>query len=233
MKNLSSEEIYKRRFKDDIEFRIKMWKVLCENYFQRYIPSHSTVLEIGAGYCEFINNISAKRKIAIDINPDTIYQANDDVQVIITPSNDLSQIETGSIDIIFVSNFFEHISKEEIIKTIKECFRCLRNNANILILQPNIRYIYRNYWMFFDHITPIDDRSLCEVLEMIGFDIQLVLPKFLPYTSKSKLPKSLFLIKIYLKISILYKIFGGQAFIVAKKVNTSLPRKNNMEFKNV
>ena len=71
--------------------------------------------------------------------------------------------------------------------------------------------------MFFDHVTPVDDRALCELLATIGFRIKFVLPRFLPYTTKSTLPKSLMLLKIYLRIPMLYKIFGGQAFVVAEK----------------
>ena len=71
--------------------------------------------------------------------------------------------------------------------------------------------------MFYDHITPIDDRALVELLEIIGFKVTLDLPKFLPYTTKSKLPKSLFLLRFYLRIRLLQKIFGGQAFVVAEK----------------
>jgi ubiquinone/menaquinone biosynthesis C-methylase UbiE len=194
-----------------------MWQVLCEEYFQRFIPADSTVLEIAAGYCEFINNISAKRRIAVDINKETLHKAHPEVEVIISASTDLSVIENDGVDVVFVSNFFEHISKEDIVQTVKECRRCLKSGGHLLILQPNIRYVQKDYWMFFDHITPIDDRALCELLEVIGFKIKLILPKFLPYTTKSRLPKSLGLLRIYLKLPILYKIFGGQAFIVAKK----------------
>jgi len=215
--NLAAEDIYKRRFNDDLEFREKMWKVLCKEYFQRFVPPGSTVMEVAAGYCEFINNIEAGAKIAVDINTDTYKQAASDVRVVITPSTDLAAIESDSVDVIFVSNFFEHITRSEIADTVRECYRTLRKGGRMLILQPNIRYVGRDYWMFFDHITPIDDRALCELLELVGFSIRKVLPRFLPYTTKSRLPKSLFLIKIYLKIPLLYRLFGGQAFVVAEK----------------
>jgi len=71
--------------------------------------------------------------------------------------------------------------------------------------------------MFFDHITPLDDRSLSEVLEINGFKVVECKPKFLPYTTKSKLPKSIFLLKLYLRFPPMYRIFGKQAFIYAKK----------------
>jgi ubiquinone/menaquinone biosynthesis C-methylase UbiE len=211
------KDVYERRFNNSIEFRNQMWKVLCSNFFQKFVPEEATVFEIAAGYCEFINNINARQKIAVDINEDTQKRANKDVKVLLTKSSDLSLIDSESIDIIFISNFFEHITKEEITKTVIECYRCLKLGGKLLVLQPNIRYIYKNYWMFYDHITPIDDRALRELLEIIGFKINLLLPKFLPYTTKSRFPKSLFLIKLYLKLPLLYKLFGGQAFVIAQK----------------
>ena len=217
MEHLPVQQIYDRRFKADIEFRDEMWKVLCRHYFQKFVPANATVMEVAAGYCEFINNISAGKKIAIDINSDTKERANSDVEVVITSSTDLTMIAEDSIDVIFISNFFEHLTKEDITLTTKECYRCLKPGGKLLILQPNIRYTYKDYWMFYDHITAIDDRALSELLEVTGFRIRFLLPRFLPYTTKSRLPKSLFLIKVYLKFPLLYKIFGGQAFVVAEK----------------
>jgi len=212
------KQIYRRRFGEDIEFRRKMYRVLCDKFFQRYIPQNSVVLDIAAGYCEFINNIKAKKKIALDLNPDVKKFAENDVEVIISPSTDMRQIKSETIDVVFTSNFFEHLSKGDIVKTIKEVYRILKKEGKFLILQPNIRYCYKDYWMFFDHITPLDKRSLSEVLEINGFKVIECRPKFLPYTTKSRLPKSIFLLKVYLKIPIIQKIMGKQAFIYAKKL---------------
>ena len=212
------KEIYRHRFGGQAAARNAMWKVLCKNYFQKFISSRSTVLEIAAGHCEFINNIRAKRKIAVDINEDTKLHANADVEVHLSLSTDLSMIDNDSIDNIFISNFFEHIPREEILKTLQECHRCLRAGGKVLILQPNIRFIQKDYWMFYDHITPVDDRALKEVLELCGFEIRFLLPRFLPYTTQSRLPQSTSLIKIYLRLPILFKVFGGQAFVVARKI---------------
>jgi len=140
---LDTKEVYRRRFRDEETFRDKMWQLLCHEYFQQFIPSTATVLEIAAGYCEFVNNISASQKIAVDINPETSKKANSDVRVIITPSTDLSALVTESIDIIFVSNLFEHLSKEDITRTVRECYRVMKAGGRFLILQPNIRCLPR------------------------------------------------------------------------------------------
>lgn len=211
------QKTYRRRFGNDIEIRKKMYQVLCADFFQKYIPENTIVLEIGAGYCEFINNIKAKEKIALDLNPDIKKFARDDVKVVVASSTDM-KIMDESVDVVFANNFFEHLSKEDIIRSIREVYRVLRKGGKFLILQPNIRFCFRDYWMFFDHITPLDDRSLSEVLEINGFRVVTLIPKFLPYSTKNKLPKSIFLLKLYLKFPPIQRIFGKQTFIHSIKV---------------
>ena len=53
------------------------------------VPTAPTVVESAAGYCEFINNIDARRRIAVDINPETTRRAADGVEVVLTTSSDL------------------------------------------------------------------------------------------------------------------------------------------------
>ena len=211
-------ETYDRRFREDIDFRNAMYAVLCQKFFQRYVPRESTVLDVAAGYCEFINHIQAGKKIALDMNPDVVKFAAPDVEVIQSESTRMDLLESEQVDVVFVSNFFEHLSKEDIVKTIREVRRVLKKGGSLLVLQPNIRYCARDYWMFFDHITPLDDRSLSEALEVNGFRVVECRPRFLPFSTKSSLPKSLLLLKLYLKLPPVQKLFGAQAFIHAKKI---------------
>jgi ubiquinone/menaquinone biosynthesis C-methylase UbiE len=211
------QNMYAKRLGADALYRKNLYTILCKQFFQKFINPSSTVLEIAAGYCEFINEIKANQKIAIDLNPDILNYAHKDVKVIQGYSTEMTSIESNSIDHVYVSNFFEHISHDAIKATIKEVIRVLIPGGTFLILQPNYRYCIKDYYMFFDHITPIDDRGLCEVLELSGFEISTCLPKFLPYTTKSKIPKALWLVKIYLKFPILFNVFGQQAFIEATK----------------
>ena len=207
--------MYDRRFAGEAQFRVAMWQVLCRKFFQRYVDRNATVLEVGAGHCEFINNIEAAKKIAVDLSNDTPLYANADVTVIQSASTDLSAIADHSADVAFASNFFEHISKPDILTTMRELRRVLRPEGKLLILQPNIRYCARDYWMFFDHITPLDDSSLVEALELCGFEAVEVIRRFLPFTTKSALPKSLALLRVYLAVPLLWRLFGAQSFVVA------------------
>jgi SAM-dependent methyltransferase len=194
-----------------------MWGLLCHDFFQKYIDQDSCVLEIGAGYCEFINNIRAGKKIALDLNPDIVAYADPGVETIVGKSESIQSLSDASVNVVFASNFFEHLSRESIVATIQEVDRVLIPGGKFIILQPNIRYSSKNYWMFFDHITPIDDRALVEVLKVNHFRVPTDIPRFLPYTTKSSLPKSLLLLKLYLKIKLAWPFFGQQAFIIAIK----------------
>jgi ubiquinone/menaquinone biosynthesis C-methylase UbiE len=196
--------------------RDAVWRALCADFFQRWIDPGSTVLEIGAGYCEFINNIRARSKIAVDLNPEIKERACADVRTIITSATDLAEVQTGSVDIVFAANFFEHVSKEEILQTLDEARRVLSGDGKLLVLQPNIRLCREDYWMFFDHISPLDDRALNEALVMADFVTEKTIVRFLPYTTKSYLPMSAALVRAYLRCPPLWRLMGKQTFVVAR-----------------
>jgi NDP-sugar pyrophosphorylase family protein len=100
--------------------------------------------------------------------------------------------------------------------TMREVARTLKPNGRFLILQPNIRFCARDFWMFFDHITPLDQYSLTEALEMSGFRAVKTIVRFLPYSTKSKLPKSLFMVRAYLALPFIWRFLGQQTFVVAE-----------------
>src|ERR1700752_2575571 len=81
-------EIYARRFAGRRQRRSEVWETLNQFFFQQWINSQDTVLDLGAGYCEFINSVRAKVKLALDLNPATPDCAAQGVRVI---SQDVAQ----------------------------------------------------------------------------------------------------------------------------------------------
>lgn len=215
--SLSPDKVYARRFEPKRAFRVAMWQVLCRDFFQAYIPVQGCVVEVAAGHCEFINQIQAARRLAVDINPDTAQYAGPGVETHLVPATELESLGQGMADAVFVSNFFEHISKPDIVKCLRGIFRLLKPGGRLLILQPNVRYCAKDYWMFFDHVTPVDDRALVEVLEVLGYRIQRCIPRFLPYTTQSRMPQTAGLVKWYLRLPFLWRFLGAQTFVCAER----------------
>lgn len=218
---MSSEQLkrlYQSRFDEETAQRDAVWKVLCSRFFQHWIPEESTVLDLAAGHCEFINNIAARRRIAVDLNPDVVQRAAEGVETVVARSDELAAIDDQSIDRVFISNFFEHISRDAILSTLIEIRRVLRSDGRLLLLQPNIRFVGNEYWQFFDHITAVDDRAMVEAFEQTGYTVVKNIPRFLPFTTKGKLPSGPALVRMYLKFPLAWRLLGGQAFMVAKPI---------------
>lgn len=215
--NLS--RLYSVRFAPgDKERKDRVWRVLCRHFFQKYVNPAGVVLDIGAGHCEFINHIVARRRIAFDLNDDVRAHAGAGVEVVQGVSTDLSAFPDDLFDAVFVSNFFEHLpTKDDLLKTLAEIRRVLRPGGRLLILQPNIRLAGGAYWDFVDHHLPLTERSLVEAVELAGLEPAEVRARFLPFTSKSLLPQHPLLVRLYLKVPPARWLLGRQSWIVAVK----------------
>ncbi len=212
-------DLYANRFNKDEQLqKAQIWRVLCRDFFQRYVDPQNTVLDIGAGYCEFINTINCAEKIALDLNEDTLRYADPNVRVVRSMSNNMVGIDDESVDVAFASNFFEHLpNKEVFLQTLKEIRRVLRPGGKLLILQPNIRFLPGEYWDFIDHHLPLTDRTLVEALLAVNLHPIEVRPRFLPYTTKGALPTHPLLVWLYLRVPLAHRILGKQAWVVGEK----------------
>lgn len=211
----SQDAYFSSRFINDHR-RDKLWKALIKHFFQRRIGQDRVVLEIGAGRCEFINALDAKKKIAIDNWEGICEFSNKDIEVFVTEAWNLDAIQSDTIDFIFASNLVEHLTKKEFELMLTECDRILKNEGTLCLLQPNFKYSYKNYFDDFTHISIWTHESLKDFLVSKNWVVTKVRKKFLPLTLKSRFPVSSLLIKLYLISPI--KPFSGQMLIEAKKI---------------
>jgi len=214
--------LYNRRFSgDELVDKQVLWTTLCREFLEKYIAPDSTVLDLGAGRCEFINTVRAKRRIAVDPNPASAALAAPGVEVLQLFSTDMGVLLDGEVDVVFASNFLEHVAdKNVLLQTLHECHRILRPGGRMIVLMPNIRYLPGRFWDYLDHHVPLTHVSRVEALELTGFEPEVVIPKFLPYTVKdSKLPVRAELIRLYLRMPLAWKLVGKQMFVVARRTS--------------
>jgi SAM-dependent methyltransferase len=217
MSDLSA--LYDLRFSQTgTEKRRAVWRQLCQHYFNTLVPADATILDVACGYGEFINNIRARKKYAIDLNEDAPGNLAPDVTFFHTPATDLSPLPVGEIDTAFTSNFLEHFrDKTQLDQFLHELHRVMAPGGRFIILGPNIRYCYKEYWDYYDHYLPLSHLAVVEALALAGFRAETVIDRFLPYTMNNNAPTADFVIQAYLKMPFAWRFFGKQFLIVARK----------------
>ena len=194
--------------------RTIVWRLICA-WLEREIPRDAHVLELGAGYCDFINQIHAARKVALDI-ADTVRQtAAPNVEVHVGSCTDLGFVTHATLDVVFASNFFEHLTLAQMEQTLVEVRRVLKPGGKLLVIQPNFRYCYRDYFDDYTHVMIYTERSLADVFSAAGFELERIQPRFLPFSMKSHLPVVAPFVWLYLRSP--FKPFAGQMLLVARK----------------
>jgi len=212
------QEEYRLRFEKTSEYRNAVWKILCDKYFSTLIAPEAHVLDLGSGWGEFINNIKAAKKYAMDLNPDTGIHLGGETLLLQQECTQEWQIQPESLDVIFTSSLLEHLpDKHSVEHAILEAYRCLKDDGLIICLGPNIKYLPGAYWDFWDHFVPLTELSLSELLKLQGFFIQLCIPRFLPYSMSIGRTPPLFLVECYLKLPIFWPLFGKQFLVVGRK----------------
>ena len=216
--------LYAHRFSKELQgVKRQLWAVLIQEFLQRRIDPRSHILDIGGGYCEFINQVRAAAKYVVDQNPEVITHVAPAVTVLDMVDDRIQGLDDASCDVVFASNFFEHLHHTaELLGVLAEIHRVLRPRGRLFVLQPNIKYAYREYWDFLDHHLPLSHASLQEALEMSGFAVRECIPRFLPYTVKSRFPKFPWMFRWYLRLPLLWPVVGKQMFLSAETRASSI-----------
>jgi SAM-dependent methyltransferase len=191
-----------------------LWRTLYRHYFSRLIAPSDCVLELGAGYCCFINQVVAKRRIAVDSWNGFRDYLQSGIDGRVCDITDLGFLAPSSVNFVFASNVFEHISQEDFASVLKQLRSALSHGGTLNIVQPNYYYSYREYFDDYTHRTIYTHASMCDFLEAHGYEIIDCRPRFLPLTVKSRLPVSPALIRLYLALP--WKPLGKQMLIRAK-----------------
>ena len=186
-------------------------------YLSSYIPPGGAVLELGAGYCDWINNVNAARRVAVDIWPGMPAFAAPGVEaMVLDVSRGLESLGSEAFDVALASNFLEHFSPETAATVVEGVAAVLRPGGRFVMVQPNFRYAWRRYFDDYTHRSIFTDVSLPAMLRAHGFRVVEVRPKFLPYSMRgARVPITPFLVSAYLRSPI--KPMAGQMLVVAAR----------------
>ncbi|MDD5556188.1 MAG: class I SAM-dependent methyltransferase [bacterium] len=211
--------LYRIRFpEEEWKWRDDVWRILCRRFFQRYVKPTDRLLDVGCGYCNFLRHIRCGEKYGVDVDDESVNFTPPGARVIIRDAVNLDCFQGDYFDVVFASNFFEHLeTRSKVLESLGSIHKVLKSGGRLLILQPNMRAMGGKYWDFFDHYLPLTDRSMREALELAGFWTDELRPRFLPATTKRQPFQSPLLAHLYLRMRILHPIIGKQMFIVARK----------------
>jgi SAM-dependent methyltransferase len=212
------KEVYEQRFsREDQIGKEAIWREL-GRFFQRSIGPRARVVDIACDLGYFIRNIHAADRWATDIR-DVGASLPNDVHFVRASGLDLADVlPNNHFDLAFFSNYLEHLpSTEAVLEQLRVTFSILKPGGRVLILQPNIRLIGGSYWDFIDHQTALTEKSLAEAAAMAGFTHKKVIARFLPYTTKSRMPQHPLLVRAYLAFPPAWLFLGKQTLYLGEK----------------
>ena len=213
--------IYHRRFIRTAAYRNKVWQVLTREFFNQWVAPDAAVLDLGCGYGEFINNIPAGRKLAMDLNPDAPQRLAPNVEFLHQDGSAPWPLPDNSLDVVFTSNFFEHLPDKECLNlTLRHTLRCLKPGGRLIAIGPNVKYLHGEYWDFYDHHVYLTESSLGEAMEVEGYQIDVIMPRFLPFTMVKAPEYPMFFVRLYIALPWLWWARGRQFLLVARKPRT-------------
>jgi SAM-dependent methyltransferase len=214
----STEQIYERRFPDaEARRRYRMWGEIVA-YLQRYFPRQGSVIDIGAGNGEFISQIDVAERWATDIR-DTSSALPADVEFVNRDGLSLADaVPNDHFDRAFMSNYLEHMdSGAAVIEQLSVARQLLKPGGRVVIMQPNIALVGPRYWDFIDHKVALTEHSLAEAVELAGMRSVVTIPRFLPYSTKGRLPTAPGLVRAYLAFPPAWRLLGKQTLMIAER----------------
>lgn len=212
------DAIYARRFEDrHLRPKEEVWQEIGV-YLQRFVPEDGRILDIACDRGYFTRNVHAAERWATDLRDCRAYLPED---VTFVQHDGLSldeRLPNDYFDLVFMSNYLEHLpDSNAVIRQLEVAYRLLRPDGRVLILQPNIRLVGPAYWDFIDHRVALTEKSLREATELAGLVEDTLIRRFLPYSTKSRLPQDRRIVRAYLGVPVLWRVFGKQTLYLGHK----------------
>jgi SAM-dependent methyltransferase len=211
-------ELYEARFDErEVSAKDAVWREIVE-FLLRYVDLEQPVLDVGCDRGHFIRWVKSSERWATDVR-DMREVLPRDVHFVQASGVDLANvIPPGHFGTIFMSNYLEHLhSSDEVIEQLRVAADLLRPRGRVIVLQPNIRLVGPRYWDFIDHRVALTERSLLEAAELAKLTTVDLITRFLPYSTKGRLPTAPPLVRAYLRFRPAWWLMGKQTLFVGER----------------
>ena len=208
-------ELYEGRFSDrEVNAKLEIWREIVA-YLSRWIDPNEAVLDIACDRGYFVRWVNARQRWASDVR-DMRENLPAGVRFVHASGIELeSEVGTQRFGTIFMSNYLEHLfSRDVVVEQLRVASRLLLPGGHVIVLQPNVRFVGQRYWDFIDHHVALTDHSLEEAAQLASLRTVKLIPRFLPYSTKGRLPSSPMLVRAYLRFPPAWWLLGKQTLYV-------------------
>lgn len=207
------EALYAHRFKNvDQADRARVWGQI-SRYIMTLAGNPERVLDPACGLGEFISSCGAPERWAVDLGTSPLALSND---VRFTSGSFFDvDLPVAHFDMVFASNVLEHMpDQHHVNRFLVRAKSLLRPGGRVVVVGPNFKFCANEYFDCADHMVPLTHVSIEEHLAAAGYSIERSVPRFLPYSFRSRLPASRLTTRAYLSIPIAWRILGKQFLVI-------------------
>ncbi len=211
----ASPDLYDVRFDaDEAAAKDRIWREIV-SFLGRWIDPGAPVLDVACDRGHFIRFAGGSERWATDLR-DVSASLPTGVRFVQGSGLDLATlVPTGHFGTVFMSNYLEHLpAPESVIKQLRVARELLLPGGRVIVLQPNIRLVGARYWDFIDHKVALTESSLVEAASMAGLETVELIVRFLPYSTKGRLPADPRLVRLYLRTRLAWRLLGKQTLYV-------------------
>ncbi|NJL87972.1 MAG: class I SAM-dependent methyltransferase [Leptolyngbyaceae cyanobacterium SM1_1_3] len=149
------------------------------------------ILEVGCGDGSFLlccQQQGYHQVTAIDISPEQVEICHQKGFKDVICSDVFSYFDEheDSFDCVVMSDVLEHLSKTEILETLKQIYQCLNPSGKLIVRVPNLSNPFNIKTQFgdFTHETGFTKSSLAQVFQVGGFKVETVHGEFSEHTNR-------------------------------------------------